>query len=85
MAHSDTPIDPAITQAVIMYNQVAVVGSRVKHWAQRYTEFATATVEGFYEEASGKGKVRVKPDKPNDTFGNTWDWDRTELAPDIQD
>ncbi len=86
MSSSDTPIDLNITQATVMGRKVATIGSRVKHYCQRYGGTATATVVGFYydPEASEKWiKVRVKPDWANDQYGNTWDWDRTVIAPDI--
>jgi hypothetical protein len=36
-----------ITETVVMYRQVANVGSRVKHYGQPWTGCATATVTGF--------------------------------------
>lgn len=86
MVQSDTPVDPSITEATVMYKKVAKIGDRVKHFAQRYGNPGTATVGGFYvdPEAPKLGwiKVRVKPDNPSSCYGNTWDWDRTELVSD---
>lgn len=82
--------DPAITSAEVMYRETARIGSRVKHYGQRYTGCATATVIGFYHPGgSWRGKpwvkVLVAHDSPKTVynFSDGWDWDRTELAPDI--
>jgi hypothetical protein len=74
-----------IMEAKVMFRQVAQLGSRVKHYAQRWTGCATATVIGFKDVGEGRPWIRVlvEPDKP-DQYGNEWDWDRTEIAPDAQ-
>jgi hypothetical protein len=81
---SETPIDdPAITEVEVMYGQVVHRGSRVKHFGQRYTCWATATVVGFYYH-EGRIKVLLKHDDPDEPYNFTggWDADRTELTPD---
>jgi hypothetical protein len=83
--------DPAITSAEVMYRETAEIGSRVKHYGQRYTGAATATVVGFRIEPghSYRGKpwikVLVEHDDPLTfyNFDDGWDWDRTELAPNL--
>lgn len=81
--------DPNITEAEIMYGDVARIGSRVKHYGQRYTTGPTATIIGFYHEpgSSYRGKpwvkVLVEHDNPESAyaFDDGWDWDRTEMRP----
>lgn len=74
-----------------MNGQRARVGSRVKHFGERYTGGATATVVGFCTDRSGAYrqqpwiKVLINPDAPESAFGRQglehgWDWDRTELV-----
>jgi hypothetical protein len=71
-----------------MYGEHASIGSRVKHYGQRYTGSATATIIGFYHEPGaffrGKPwvKVLLEHDEPNAYDQRDWDWDRTEIAPD---
>jgi hypothetical protein len=84
-----------ITEATVCRGDVARIGSRVKHYGQRWTGCATATVVGFRDVGHASPdrvegylrpswiKVLVKPDRPNGPYGNTWDWDRTEVAPDV--
>ncbi len=92
------PTSPSskITEAEVMLGDVARVGSRVKHFGQRYTEWATATVVGFQSIGDpgvenpmgfrdGWIKVLVEPDSDRDVYGLEWDWDRTELAVDLED
>lgn len=69
-----------IDRATVMYGGAAYVGSRVKHYGQRWTGCATATVLGFAEEGL---RVHVRLDDAAAWPGTVWDWDRTELAPDI--
>jgi hypothetical protein len=69
-------------------NGVACIGSRVRHYGQRYTPWATATVIGFRSDREiGRPwiKVLVKHDRPGGgyDFPDGWDWDRTQLAPDM--
>ncbi len=78
--------DPSITSAEVMFGKRVEVGARVKHWGQRYTPFATATVIGFYH-AEGFSpqpwvKVLVEHDHTDTAynFPAGWDWDRTEVA-----
>ena len=88
--------DPTITEAEIMYGDVARIGSRVKHYGQRYTSGPTATVVGFVRIGdpgvpnpmgfrNGWIKVLVEHDNPESVyaFDDGWDWDRTELPPGI--
>jgi hypothetical protein len=88
MTTDTTQADPAITSAEIMYREQATIGSRVKHYGQRYTGCATATIIGFRlatpREMSPRTwvKVLVEHDEPNAYDQWDWDWDRTELAPD---
>lgn len=75
-----------ITEALVMFQGVARIGSRVKHWGQRYTESATATVVGFTARPQHSDRhwirVQVKPDKGDGgLYGTEWDWDRTEIRP----
>jgi protein-disulfide isomerase-like protein with CxxC motif len=87
----------SMTEATVMNGETAEIGSRVKHYGQRYTGCATATVVGFSEETfddlTGAQKavydghpgvkVYVEPVSEGDVYGSVWDWDRTELAPDL--
>jgi hypothetical protein len=78
-----------IQHAPVMSGDVAVVGSRVKHYAQRFTGCATATVVGFSiadkPTRSAWVSVHVEHDSAvsAEQYPSPWDWDRTELAPDI--
>ncbi len=84
-----TLADPSITEATVMYGETARIGSRVKHYGQRYTGSATATVVGFRRAGPDEGyrgdwiKVLVEHDseKTVHDFEGGWDWDRTELVP----
>jgi hypothetical protein len=81
-----------ITEATVMRGQVVRIGSRVKHWGQRWTGCATATVVGFERAGDTPNplgfapdwvKVLVEPDSEPSMYGSAWDWDRTEVAPDV--
>lgn len=85
-----------IREATVLRGDVARIGSRVKHYGQRWTGCATATVVGFrdvghaspdHEEGYLRPswiRVAVKPDAEVGTvYGTEWDWDRTEVAPDV--
>ncbi len=78
--------DPAITSARVMYRRVAEIGTRVRHYAQRYTPWATATVVGFYKQPGHDWiRVLVEPDRPGNRDGlqaGDWDWDRTIVESD---
>jgi len=76
--------DEAITEATVMYGETAKIGSRVKHYAERYTPYATATVTGFSHDSKSHSwvKVHIKHDNPGTVYSSPWDWDRTELTPD---
>lgn len=76
--------DPAITTATVMFRRSVTRGDRVKHYGQRYrAPTGTATVVGFHNVRPGSQpwiKVIVEPDNPDSAYGNTWDWDRTEVV-----
>lgn len=81
--------ETTIETATVMYRKEAVIGSRVKHYGERFTGCATATIVGFEEQDySYRGvpwiKVLVKQDRPS-LYGDRWDWDRTEIAPELND
>lgn len=79
-----------------MYGKTVRVGSRVKHYSQRYTPYATATVRGFcdvgHRSPDWDGdtrlpfwiKVLVEHDDERNAaqYPNGWDWDRTQVASD---
>jgi hypothetical protein len=77
-----------ITEAEVSHGKIAKIGDRVKHFGQRYTGCATATIVGF-ERMEGhywRGKQWVKvvveiDPKDSGMYGTRWDWDRTELVP----
>lgn len=89
--------DPAITSAEVLGRKTVKVGSRVKHFGQRYTGCATATVLGFrdvgHESPDHDGdarlpswiKVLVEHDASPSGYDRPdgWDADRTEVAADI--
>jgi hypothetical protein len=83
--------DPAITEVTVMGGQLVTRGARVKHYAQRFTGCATATVTGFYNAGTEKHPwimVLITGDDPNEYFSECgqirgWDYDRTQVAPDI--
>jgi len=80
---SDAPIDPRITSAMAMGDKMIEPGGRVKHYGERHTGSATATVVGFYHDPNTPHlQVRVKLDSQNCSYGNTWDLDRTEVPRD---
>jgi hypothetical protein len=62
------------------------VGSRVKHYGQRWTGYATATVTEIHVEVPGFrpdwARVTVRQDDDVNWPTSVWDWDRTEVAPD---
>lgn len=73
-----------------MYGDTAQIGSRVKHYGQRYTGCATATVTGFVRAGDTPNPmgyrddwIKVLVDHDSDesayAFKDGWDWDRTEL------
>jgi hypothetical protein len=94
----------SITEAKVLQSDTARIGSRVKHYGQRYIGCATATVEGFIDVGHESPDARpdylrpswiivlVRPDNPDEFYGSypkredglrEWDWDRTEVAPDV--
>ena len=84
MPTSTVEIDLTITEAVVIGGRVARIGDRVKHFGERFTGDATATVIGFNQLGQvgpSRIKVIVKPDSPNSVYASFpgWDWDRTEL------
>ena len=82
-AKNDAPEVSELSEATVMYGETARIGSRVKHFGQRFTGCATATVTGFREQ-DGWVKVLVDHDNPESAHNfPAWDWDRTELAPDV--
>lgn len=101
---SSTQSERQITEAKVLRSATARVGSRVKHYGQRYTGCATATVEGFLDVGHASPDARpdylrpswiivlVRTDNPDEFYGShpkrddglrEWDWDRTEVAPDV--
>ncbi len=80
-----------IREAEITHRKRAVIGDRVKHMGQRFTDSATATILGFRATSPAEGmrnterpgepwiKVIVRPDNPEETYGRrkngTWEWD----------
>jgi hypothetical protein len=77
-----------ITETTVMRGETARIGSRVKHYGQRWTGRATATVVGFRRVGDGPNPmgvredwimVVVEPDSEPNSYGRAWDWDRTEL------
>lgn len=71
-----------ITEAKVLHGVTVCVGSRVKHFGQRYTGSATATVEGFIDVGHASLDRRsdylrsswiivlVRPDNPNESYGS---------------
>jgi hypothetical protein len=76
-----------IRRARVMSGETAEVGSRVKHYAQRWTGCATATVVGFSIADKPAAWVRVHVEHDSavsaEQYPSPWDWDRTEIAPDV--
>jgi hypothetical protein len=83
--------DSSIQEVAVLHRDTVRRGDRVKHWAQRYTGCATATVIGFYNEGTAANPwmmVLVSGDNPENYFSEAglergWDYDRTQLAPDV--
>lgn len=70
---------------LVMYGDKIQVGDRVKHYGQRFTGSATATVTGFEIIDDPRlwnypwVKVHVKRDNPDSqAYPSPWDWDRVE-------
>lgn len=85
MSSNTLVVDLTITEAEVMYGETARVGDRVKHFGERFTGLATATVVGFNrcgDIRPSQIKVIVKPDNPDSPYASLpgWDWDRTELV-----
>src|SRR4051812_15793130 len=80
--------DPTITETEVRNGGVAVIGSLVKHFGERFTPYATARVVGF-RNTSPISKpfisVLVEPFGPQTFYAEflngEWGWDRTELVP----
>ncbi len=78
-----------IRRAEVMMEKTVVVGDRVRHYGQRFTSRATATVTGFSiaedmrdTEHPGRPwvKIHVDQDAPGSWHKDEWDWDRTVLV-----
>lgn len=70
------------TRAAVL-NGTAQIGSRVKHYGQRFTGEATATVTGFSrDQTTGHLMVLVSHDNPSNGYDmpGGWSLDRTELV-----
>lgn len=81
MSVTDFQDDLSITEAIVMYQRVARRGDRVKHFGQRWAP-STATVTGFRNDGTSVKPwimILVQPDNPDSVYGNTFDWDRTEV------
>jgi len=88
----DYPDPDNILEVEVMGRHLARIGSRVRHYPERYTaSYPTATVTGFsisttQHDVDHPGrpwiKVHVDFDRPDSGSSplDVWDWDRTVLA-----
>lgn len=79
----------SIRRAEVMMEKTVIIGSRVRHYNQRFTGRTTATVAGFSiaedmrdTEHPGRPwvKIHVEQDVPGSWHKDEWDWDRTVLV-----
>lgn len=83
--------DPSIETVTVLGRNVVRRGDRVKHYSQRWTGCATATVIGFYNERGATNpwmRVLALGDNPSEYFSQLghdrgWDYDRTQAATDV--
>jgi hypothetical protein len=76
-----------VDSATVLGDRTVQVGSRVKHYGQRWTGCATATVIAINVDVPGFrpdwARIAVRQDDNANWPTSVWDWDRTEVAPDL--